>query len=139
MTFKSTFGTWLRSQMGRHDQIGELAEAFDCFLIFRKRSKKYKYTAKDFKMPSDFYPLLDYFEERYRAKLIYITAYSAAKEYSSYRRGVSLKILLPRQSYNDTLQNAFLYARNKNLKRIRYCIPGQWDRYPCKSYPYLDL
>ena len=74
----------------------------------------------------------------YRVKMLEITAYSAAKEYSAYRRKINLKILLPRQSYRDTMNSIYDEYHGKNLKPIRFCVPGQWDRYFDSKVVYLD-
>jgi len=138
MTFKKTFGTWLISQKDRYDQIGELADAFECFIYELKISKHRNTLAKDFKKPSDFYNFFDLFDNRYCVKMLKITAYSAAKEYSAYRRKINLKILLPRQSYRDTMDFIFDEYYGKNVKPIRFCMPGQWDRYINSKCVYLD-
>jgi len=138
MTFKSTFGTWLISQKNRYDQIGELADAFEGFIYELKISKHSNLLAKDFKKPSDFYKFFELFANHYRVKMLKITAYSAAKEYSAYRRKINLKILLPRQSYRDTMNSIYDEYHGKNLKPIRFCMPGQWDRYLDSKFVYLD-
>ena len=138
MKFKSTFGTWLIAQKERPDQIGELADAFECFIYELKFSKHYNQRAKDFKKPSDFYKFFELFANRYRVKMLKVTAYSAAKEYSAYRRKLNLKILLPRQSYTDTMESIGDECQGRQAKPIRFCMPGQWDRYFNSKVIYLD-
>lgn len=139
MTFKQTFGTWLVSQRERPDQIGKLADSFYCFMLECKYCDDLNLTPKSYRKPSDFYKDLNFLAERYTVKIITIAAYCAAKEYSAYRRKINLKILLPRQSDDDTLRYVFARARGKELNPIRFCMPGQSDRNPLRKVMYLDL
>lgn len=139
MTFKQTFGTWLVSQRERPDQIGKLADAFYTFMIECRYCDDLDLTPKSYKKPSDFYKDLNFLAKRYTVKIIAITAYCAAKEYSAYRRKINLKILLPRQSDRDTSNYAWSHAKGEELNKIRFCMPGQCDRYYNKKVIYLDL
>jgi len=138
MTFKKTFGTWLVDQRERSDQIGKLADAFYTFMIECRYCNELDLTPKSYKKPSDLYKDLSFLAERYTVKIITVTAYCAAKEYSAYRRKINLKILLPRQSDGDTSHYVWSRARGKKLNKIRFCMPGQSDRYSNKVM-YLDL
>lgn len=113
MAKSTTFGTWLKTHIERHDSLGVLAAQFYSFkrvIDYRQEElpPNSSFHFKDVKKPSDLYRIIKAAPMFFGSPTNYDRiAYLAARQYSRYRRGLTVDFQVFEPITKETILQGF--------------------------------